>query len=853
KKNSALIIPNAIRISTLHTKRVFTSFIYRDTAYSLICDLWKKSKSNATFLDHESPTQVVFDHSDSDSINIFDNDSDLTKKDVPDSYNTLNNSSDSLAPTGSDPTDLSKEQYLIKLNQINMFLDEARSVSPQDTPHSANSLNLNANTDASSSKNVKLIEDDLSDTNLSKTQTSECPKSSESFSNSLDCHKSLSRSIPTSGSKIYHTKSKSTNDYFPSLKSGITLNSFPGYDKIKSPIIPQSLNILPDGKSGTFLESDSKFSIPNFPTHCPCGKNSNNIRNHYKNQIFNGTFQIPMPILVRLIFFGLSCSSESENLKYGFDFSKVDLAELDNWKNKYLESQDIKEIEFTNWPAIEKGHCPAQASTAQIKYTKPLNFSIGPKKALTYENCILIYFDMNDSIVVDVHVSTPDVPAGGNFTVLIRYCFTWHTTSSKENENDKDTVIGLTKMEISFEIEWSKSSWIKGPVESNTLETLNSASIHLNEKINAFIDTHPDVKSNFSPTVLVNPLHSKNSGSTAGTYTNGLSKHPQFLPDDSGHGVLGIPDASGQTMSGAKLNKINNLNNLCSTNISSKDQIHLNYRSKSSTLNDISTIKAKSKSKSKNGSSNNDIKNSDSLKLHKDDVKSVDDSFFGQLKQPLYNWLSDPSHSSTRKINRYLLPASLYLIGMCFLTFVGLYALKDTIFKSILKIGEIFKLDLFCDHLVTGDNGSPVAESVGININSLNSGIDNSLAAIYRNPPLAILLDIVMIMFKSITFPLSYIFYYILGKSQGPNHFYSQSTGKTIKNQLFKDNEYMNSGNESKNSDSKADTKSGSGRTELKKFHEQINRLNRRLDVTNDLLNKVLQMYGNERNLEHYF
>ncbi|OMJ22093.1 putative membrane protein [Smittium culicis] len=853
KKNSALIIPNAIRISTLHTKRVFTSFIYRDTAYSLICDLWKKSKSNPNFLDHESPSQVDFDHSDSDNINIFDNESDHTKKDVPDSYNTLSNSSDSLVPSGSDPIDLSKELYLIKLNQINMFLDEARTVSPQDTPNSAYSLNFNVGNDASSSKKIKPHDDGLSDTNLSETQTSEMPKSSEYLSNNINCRKSLSRSIPINSSKIYHTKSKSTNDYFPTFKSGTTLNRFPDDNKSKSIMITQSPKTLPDGETGTFLKSDSKLSIPNFPTNCPCGNNNSNIRNHYKNQLYDGAFQIPMPILVRLIFFGLSCSSESENLKYGFDFSKVDLAELDNWKNKYLESQEIKEIEFTNWPVIEKGHCPTQVSTAQIKYTKPLNFSIGPKKALTFENCNLIYFDLSDSIVVDVHVTTPEVPAGGNFTVLIRYCFTWHTTSPNENENDKDTVIGLTKVVISFEIEWSKSSWIKGPVESNTLETLNSASIHLSKKINAFIDSHPNVKSNFSPTVLVNPLHFKNSGSSAGTYTAGLRKHPHFPPLNSGYETLGISDVCDRFINDAELNKTNNLNNFISRDISSRDQTRLNYRSKSPTPNIMSKNKANSKYKAKYGSSNIGIKNADSLKLHIDDVKSVDDSFFGQLKQPLYNWLSDPSHSSTRKINRYLLPASLYLIGMCFLTFVGLYALKDTIFNSILKIGEVFKLDLFCGYLVTGDNGVPAAKSMGININSLNSGIDNSLAVIYRNPPLAILLDIGIIIFKSITFPLSYIFYYILGKSQGNKHIYSQSKDKTIKNHLFKDNEYINSGSESKNPDSKVDTKVGSERTETRKFHEQINKLNRRLDVTNDLLNKVLQMYGNERNLEHYF
>ncbi|KAJ2843603.1 hypothetical protein GGI22_007152, partial [Coemansia erecta] len=45
KKMTALIIPNAIQISTLHAKHAFSSFMYRDSAYNQLYDLWAKSKS----------------------------------------------------------------------------------------------------------------------------------------------------------------------------------------------------------------------------------------------------------------------------------------------------------------------------------------------------------------------------------------------------------------------------------------------------------------------------------------------------------------------------------------------------------------------------------------------------------------------------------------------------------------------------------------------------------------------------------------------------------------------------------------------------------------------------------------
>ncbi|KAJ2361009.1 hypothetical protein IW150_007348, partial [Coemansia sp. RSA 2607] len=45
KKMTALIIPNAIQVSTLHAKYFFGSFIYRDSAYTQLYDLWAKSRS----------------------------------------------------------------------------------------------------------------------------------------------------------------------------------------------------------------------------------------------------------------------------------------------------------------------------------------------------------------------------------------------------------------------------------------------------------------------------------------------------------------------------------------------------------------------------------------------------------------------------------------------------------------------------------------------------------------------------------------------------------------------------------------------------------------------------------------
>ncbi|PWN29937.1 GRAM-domain-containing protein, partial [Jaminaea rosea] len=43
KRMTALIIPNAIQIATLHAKHTFSSFITRDATYDLVANIWKLS------------------------------------------------------------------------------------------------------------------------------------------------------------------------------------------------------------------------------------------------------------------------------------------------------------------------------------------------------------------------------------------------------------------------------------------------------------------------------------------------------------------------------------------------------------------------------------------------------------------------------------------------------------------------------------------------------------------------------------------------------------------------------------------------------------------------------------------
>jgi hypothetical protein len=46
KRNTALVFPNAIQISTLHHRYFFASFVFREQAYSQVTTTWKRAMAH---------------------------------------------------------------------------------------------------------------------------------------------------------------------------------------------------------------------------------------------------------------------------------------------------------------------------------------------------------------------------------------------------------------------------------------------------------------------------------------------------------------------------------------------------------------------------------------------------------------------------------------------------------------------------------------------------------------------------------------------------------------------------------------------------------------------------------------
>jgi hypothetical protein len=87
--------------------------------------------------------------------------------------------------------------------------------------------------------------------------------------------------------------------------------------------------------------------------------------------------------------------------------------------------------------------------TFSYSYIKPLPGSIGPRQTKCNISATMEQFDLEKAVVVDCGTQTPDVPSGGIFVTKTRYCLMWGPNNS-------------TRLIMTFTIEWSGKSWLKG-------------------------------------------------------------------------------------------------------------------------------------------------------------------------------------------------------------------------------------------------------------------------------------------------------------------------------------------------------------------------------------------------------
>ncbi|EMR10046.1 hypothetical protein PNEG_01800 [Pneumocystis murina B123] len=161
------------------------------------------------------------------------------------------------------------------------------------------------------------------------------------------------------------------------------------------------------------------------PTECSCL-----LRNeHYEKQICDEIIKGPLPEVVNLCF--------GEELAFMHNF-------LEN-------VQKVSEIKLGKWKKDDSGK-----KIRHISYLKPLYAPVGPKQ--THCKIVeMIEHEDNNYVTVSSITKTPDVPSGNSFVVKTKYCMMW----------DKNN---YTRIIATCTTDWTKSSWLKSPIEKGANE-----------------------------------------------------------------------------------------------------------------------------------------------------------------------------------------------------------------------------------------------------------------------------------------------------------------------------------------------------------------------------------------------
>lgn len=110
-------------------------------------------------------------------------------------------------------------------------------------------------------------------------------------------------------------------------------------------------------------------------------------------------------------------------------------------------------------------------------YSKPLNFSIGPKSTICEVSEEIIHYDPHNYIELISTTQTPNVPSGNAFNIKTRYLM-WWTDKNKCN------------LQLSYWVNWTSSSWIKNMIETSCRTGVMESLATFNETLNEYLDKY---------------------------------------------------------------------------------------------------------------------------------------------------------------------------------------------------------------------------------------------------------------------------------------------------------------------------------------------------------------------------
>ncbi|KAJ2865744.1 hypothetical protein GGH94_002030 [Coemansia aciculifera] len=536
KKMTALIIPNAIQVSTLHTKHFFGSFIYRDSAFNQLYDLWGKSRN-----EKNAGLPEIGQAEDGDGAG----DVSRHREDVLNAYQSLSEDESRglgggsefeeegsvSASSESDGGGSASDVESAAANGMRAATDEKR-------PGVAADSAADGGGEASDAPDGSVHASTAAVRATAATIAASNSAAGTSASNTpVDLSRNHSHLSATT-TKVPGTEANGT----PAIGgSAASLPATAG----KAPVERPSTSLLsripktPDGTDAGSLASSARGKKhqatgstshqPPFhkPTTCPCGSSEKTA--HYSMEALDAVFPLPMPLLFRIVF-SATIPSDVQMLYMPADLVSKD--ELEQSCTKRIKECGNLDVKTEGWVPDPSN---PELEMCIYSYEKLLGFAIGPKSTLVEDTFRITTRDFAKVVVVDQVVRTPNVPSGTSFFVKIRHCLTWASGPGNQPPG------GWSHYRMTFELEWVKNSWFKGAIEKGSVDSNKQAAELLEKYIREWIAAHPSLEVKPPSSIgLSKDLAAAASGSSAAVSVHKRSRKPpgrKNKRDTSPHGL----------------------------------------------------------------------------------------------------------------------------------------------------------------------------------------------------------------------------------------------------------------------------------------------------------------------------
>ncbi|KAF2028154.1 hypothetical protein EK21DRAFT_70318 [Setomelanomma holmii] len=118
--------------------------------------------------------------------------------------------------------------------------------------------------------------------------------------------------------------------------------------------------------------------------------------------------------------------------------------------------------------------------SSSYSYIKPLSAPVGPRQTKCNISSSLEQYDLERAVTVLQSTSTPDVPSGNIFLTKTRYCLMWGPGNS-------------TRLIMTYAVEWSGKSWLKGAIESGANSGQMSYATSLTAALRTAVSAKPPI------------------------------------------------------------------------------------------------------------------------------------------------------------------------------------------------------------------------------------------------------------------------------------------------------------------------------------------------------------------------